>query len=441
MKTVFPRHTYGPGPRKGCWWDETCAAVPGASIAQDTDVDVAIVGAGFTGLSAALSLAESGAKVAVLDAKTVGWGASGRNGGFCCLGGGLAEDAELDRRFGRKERLIFRAAEKAAVEHTKTTLHQLGIDADTHSSGETVLAHRPRDAAAFTASLARIRENYGVDGVYLRQEELAQAGMAGPFYGALTVPIGFGLNPLKYLTGLHKACRSRGVQVFEHSPVEAIDARCKKYVLASGQSRISAHKVILATNGYTNDDLSSFVTNRVMPGQSTVLVTRPLTQEERLRQGWTTDQMCYDTRTLLHYFRLMPDQRFLFGMRGGLLGGIAAEARARMRLLRHFRSMFPYWRDVKVTNSWSGLVGLARSKVPFVGQCGEGSNIYAALCYHGNGVAMAGYAGKLISDLITGDKSPVYPIAMQQPMRPFPLGPFRRLLMPPLYAGLQLRDL
>ncbi|MFK7867946.1 MAG: NAD(P)/FAD-dependent oxidoreductase [Roseobacter sp.] len=441
MKTVFPEHTYGPGPRKGCFWDETCTPVPGASVAKDTDVDVAIVGAGFTGLSAALSLAESGAKVAVLESKTVGWGASGRNGGFCCLGGGLAGDAELDRRFGRKERLIFRAAEKATVEHTATMLHRLGIDADTHSSGETMLAHRPRDAATLTASLSRIRENYGVDGVYLRPEELTQAGMSGPFYGALTVPIGFGLNPLKYLTGLHKACLSMGVQVFENSPVEAIQTQGKGHVLVSGQSRTTASKVVLATNGYTNDDLSSFVTNRVMPAQSTVLVTRPLTQEERLRQGWTTDQMCYDSRTLLHYFRLMPDQRFLFGMRGGLLGGIAGEARARKRLLQHFRRMFPEWRHVEITNSWSGLVGLARSKVPFVGRCSEESNIYASLCYHGNGVAMAGYAGRLVSDLITGDKSRIYPKAMQHPMRPFPLGSLRRLLMPPLYAGLKLRDL
>jgi glycine/D-amino acid oxidase-like deaminating enzyme len=440
MKRIFPAHTYGTGPRSDCWWDETCEIAAFPEHHGEIGVDVAIVGAGFTGLSAALEICKAGLSVAVLEAEAVGWGASGRNGGFCCLGGGLVTDGALDRLVGRKERLLYRAAEAAAVDFVKDLLDTHDIDADTHSRGETVLAHRRRDMDTLKQQGARIRENYGVDAVLHCREDLVSAGLQGPFFGGMTIPVGFALNPRKLLAGLVKAAVSAGVQMFETTPVLHHGKRKNGHVLEMPNGKVTASNVILATNGYSPEDLDDGLRGTFMPGQSSVLVTRPLTRAELEAQGWTSDQMCYDTRNLLHYFRLMPDRRFLFGMRGELLGGAAAEIRSRRRLEGHFRRMFPAWNTVEVTHRWSGLVALSRKRLPFAGPTGDDRTLLAALCYHGNGVAMGTYCGKLVTELVLGREPRVYPAAIRLPLRRFPLGTARRLLMPPLYGLLMLKD-
>ena len=151
MRRIFPDYTYGPGPRDGCWWNETSDLPRFDTLRGEQRCDVVIVGAGFTGVSAALHLAQAGVSVMVLEAEQIGWGASGRNGGFCCLGGGIASDAMLDARFGRIGRLEWRKAERDAVDLVSGLIDSLGLEVDRHSEGETLLAHRARDADGFDA--------------------------------------------------------------------------------------------------------------------------------------------------------------------------------------------------------------------------------------------------------------------------------------------------
>ncbi len=120
----------------------------------------------------------------------------------------------------------------------------------------------------------------------------------------------------------------------------------------------------------------------------------------RADQGWFSDQMCFDSRDLLHYFRKMPDGRFLFGMRGGVFSSPRAEAATRARTRAHFDRMFPKWRHVETTHSWSGMVSLARNRIPFLGRIPQSGEIWGALCYHGNGVAMGSFSCKLLADLM-----------------------------------------
>lgn len=441
MRRIFDDFAYGEGPRAGCWWDETCDVPRGHTLAGDTSADVAIIGGGYTGISAALRLAEAGVSVVLLEAERLGWGASGRNGGFCCLGGGIATDAELDKKYGKDQRLSFRSAEVSAVAHVDGMIADLGIDVDRHSIGETELAHRPKDMTELRHGVTRIVENYGVEPVLIEKRDLADNGYGGgPFFGGRTIPIGFGLNPRKYLSGLVTAAQKAGAILYGASEVRRMSREGERHVLSCGAFRVRADHVIVATNGYSAEDMPDWLAGRYMPAQSTVLVTRPLTEAGLQAQGWTTEQMSFDTRQLLHYFRLMPDRRFLFGMRGALLTGSNAEDTARRKLRTDFEKMFPAWADVQSSNSWSGFVSLARNKLPYIGQIPGLPSVWTAMCYHGNGVAMGSFAGTRVAELVLGLDASDCPDILRNPLRRFPFGLSRRAVMAPLYAKLAIED-
>lgn len=441
MKRLFGEYAYSEGPRAGCWWDHTAPVTARPSLSDSRRTDVAVIGGGFTGLSAALHLARAGISVTVLEAERVGWGASGRNGGFCCLGGAKAGDAALDRRFGREGRIAYRRSEHDAIKLVEDIIADEKLDVDRHSDGETSLAHRQKDFADLEAAAHTVAENYGVDHQLHHAGELRAMGMAGPFHGGLTIGAGFALNPRKYLNGLAAAAEKAGAVICEDSAVSSLEAGVDGWRLGVNGHGLRADQVIVATNGYSSEDVPEWLGGRYLPTQSNVIVTRPLSGDELAAAGWTTSQMVYDTRHLLHYFRLMPDRRFLFGMRGGLYTGPTAEARAARTIRADFEHMFPAWRDVETTHGWSGMVCLARDLLPFVGAVPKTTGLWAGLCYHGNGVAMGSYSGALLAELVQGRKSGLgYPDALRTPLRRFELGRLRRLSLPLAYAAYAIAD-
>ncbi len=445
MQRIYEPPAYGPASRQECFWPATVGrpaarpALEGAARAE-----FAVIGAGYTGLSAALHLArDHGADVAVLEAEEPGWGASGRNGGFCCLGGAKASHARLLARHGEADTAEYHRAERAAIDLVAELLARHCIRADTHSAGETILAHRPGAMAGLRREAEAMGRIHGVKPVLVPREELAAHGMDGPhFHGALTVPIGFALNPLKYALGLARAAEEAGARVFARSPVTAISREPGGgFRLTCAKGTLRARRLLLATNGYSSDDLPPWMAARYLPAQSNVIVTRPLKRAELAAQGWTTAQMAYDTRHLLHYFRLMPDGRFLFGMRGGIRASPPALAAMRRRLKADFARLFPAWADVEVTHFWAGLICLRPELTPYAGPIGDWPDAWAAFAYHGNGVAMGTHCGALLADLATGRKGArPFPALMRKPPRRFPFGRWRRILLPAAYAWYGLQD-
>lgn len=435
MSQVFEARAYDAESLGDCFWardyprDDLVWPTPSGTHRTK----VAIVGAGYTGMSAALHLALAGIEVSVLDMHAPGWGASGRNGGFCCMGGAKASGRDIARRYGSQAAAQWDQVQRDAVQTVRDLLDAHDIAADTHSHGETQLAHSAK-------SYARLKRQAAATGAtFIDTVDLAAHGMnAQGLWGGVTDPCGFGLHPRKYILGLAEAAQKAGAQVYQNAAVQQIEPLAGGFKLHLPRGSVYADQVILATNGYSRDDVPAWMRSRFMPVQSNILVSRVLSETEQADQGWTTDQMVYDTRHLLHYFRLLPSGHMMFGMRGGIRATAQSDRDMHCMIRRDFEAMFPAWRHVETPWFWTGLVCMTARRVPFVGSFPEMPGVYAGFGWHGNGIAMGTHAGRMLARLILGQDE--VPAVMQRIPRRFPFPSHRRAILPPIYAGLALLD-
>ncbi|MBO6510251.1 MAG: FAD-binding oxidoreductase, partial [Roseibium sp.] len=397
--------------------------------------DVAIIGAGFAGLSAALKLAQDGVSTCVLEAEQVGFGASGRNGGFCCLGGTKLDERTLIRKFGLEEARKFVAYQLAGVNLVEERLNLWNADVDRHSTGEIFLAHRPRDVASLKDDAGFLKENFGIKTRLLSKDDLEKNGFGGPeFYGGMHFPYGFALNPMKYVHALADRVRQSGGKIFGKSQVSGVTRDGDRWRLETEHGFVRAKKVVLAGNGYAREDAPRWLQGRTLPVMSSIQVTRPLSEQELSAQNWTSDIMAADTRILLHYFRLLPDRRFLFGTRGGIFESPKSLANMRKRARADFERMFPAWAKIESEFSWHGNVCLARDLTPFVGEIPHMEGVYSVMGWHGSGIAMASISGEKVAGLITGKiRQQDLPAVVSSPLRRFPLAALRKLYLQGAY--------
>ncbi|MGE4610738.1 MAG: FAD-binding oxidoreductase [Paracoccaceae bacterium] len=440
MKRLYHDNAYKVAPDADNFWHSTTDTPVPAALVDDIRTDVAIIGAGYTGLNAALQLTEKfGLKTTVLDAAWAGWGASGRNGGFVGLGGAKLSDTKVLKRFGRTEAARFFKAQSGAIDLVAANLETYGIDAERCGNGEYSLAHRPSDFAAMPDEARLLKDIHGVDVPVLSAGELRERGLGSAFHGGLHIPLGFGLNPLKYVLGLAEAAERSGVEIFANSPVLSVNPEGGGFRLQTPKGSILAKKVLFATNGYSVDGMPPALSGWFLPILSNILVTRPLTMSEQQTQGWTSTELAADTRNLLHYVRLLPDGRFLFGMRGGTGLSPRDEAAMKRDIRASFENLFPAWAHIETPHFWSGLACLSRNLSAYIGPLEKGQ--YAALAYHGSGVAMASWAGRQVADIIAGEtEAQDMPAVLRQPLKPFPLPRFRRRYLKAAYAWYGLKD-
>jgi len=428
------------------WWAESLKtpAQDFPILEGDKRAEVAIIGAGYTGLNAALGLAtRHSMDTIVLEAGQPGWGASGRNGGFCSPGGAHMDYDKMVGKWGLETTRELCRVQEAAIRYVGDLGETLNIDFDRAGSGEYIVGSGARAHHDAREEAKWMNNTLGVAASALSQAELKERGLFSPlFTGALHMPRGFGLHPLKYSLGLARAAKEVGVRIFGDSAVTSWRHEGGEQILETAHGTVSARHVLLATNGYTPAGVGSPVAGRLMPVFSNILVTRVLSKEELQAQGWLKTDLAADDRELLHYFRLLPDGRFMFGGRGGIGGTPPEESMVRRRLEAEFRTLFPAWREVSFDYFWSGLVCLCRDKVFHVGAMPERNNAWYGLAFHGGGVSMGSWAGAALADMIAGAGSSEYkiPDPMRKPVPWIPMPSLRPAYLRGAYAWFGLKE-
>ena len=421
----------------GSWWEATVPPSPERpSLAGDVPADVAIIGAGYAGLACARALAARGIGAVALDAGPIGWGASGRNGGIVGIGSDKLCPAAIARRFGEDGARAYFTAYVENAARLRAVCAEAGVE--TQGEAEAYVAHAPRAFDGLRGGHGA--ERFGVESTLLSREAFAERGYSGPEqHGALLVRPGFALHPLQLAQALAGAADAAGARLFPRSEVLSWRREGTAHRLETAAGSVRAARVALCANGFTPDGLHPAFGGRAMPVLSMIGVTRPLTAEELAAHGWrTADPLC-SLRRMLYYFRMLPQGRLLFGMRGDLSGSAASAQRMAQALRAHLGRAFPAWRDVALDHFWRGPVCMSRALRPSLGALPDDPTVFHAFGWHGSGVNGATLGGRLVAGLIAGDNAPI-PTPMRGLPPPIPLPGLRRVWLAAWLAAYRARD-
>jgi glycine/D-amino acid oxidase-like deaminating enzyme len=378
--------------------------------------DVAVVGAGYTGLSAARTLARHGVAVTVVERHRVGWGASGRNGGFV-LPGFKPEVDQLLRRYGLERAKALFAASLEALELLERIIAEEAIDCAYSRCGTVVLAGRPAHLRDLERIQRLLSESFGHETTLLGPGELRDEIGSTAYHGGLLDRAAGGLHPARYCAGLARAARRAGATIVEQAEVLGVVRVAGRIMLLTSRGSLSAGQVLVATNGYT-DAAFPGIRRRVVPVGSYVIATAPL-EPSMARVILPKGRVMSDTWNLLHYFRLSPDGRLVFGGRASFTP-IGVERSARV-MTAAMRRVFPLLAKVPVEYAWRGNICVSRDRMPHAGRL-EG--LHYALGYAGHGVALATWLGARMGDALagrgavpslTGEHPPVIPLYRGEP--------------------------
>lgn len=402
------------------------------ALLGDQQVDVCIVGAGYTGLSSALHLAELGYSVIVLEAEKVGFGASGRNGGHVGIGQ-RKDQYYLEKQFGKELARGLWDMGLEAVDTVKQLIHKHEIHCDL-KQGILHLAHREKYCSELEEEVAHLRDHYQFD-----QMEYVDAGALPNFldsqayYGAQWDKASLHLHPLKYAQGLAKAATEAGVTLCEQSKVLSY-TQGNSVVVRTAEGSVTASEMVLACNGYI-EKLEPRINGYIMPINNFVLATEPLS-DELAAQVAPLDTSMSDSRFVINYWKLSGDNRLIFGGGENYRRGFPSDIKGFVR--KYMLQVYPQLANTKIDYGWGGTLAITLNRLPHFGRVED--NIWYMQGYSGHGVPTATFAGKLIAEAITG-KLERFDLIANLPTPKFPGGTLLR--WPGMVAGMlyyALRD-
>ena len=422
------------------YWADTLTEQPTTAkpLQQALDVDVAIIGAGYTGMTTALYLArEQGIKAIVLEANRVAFGASGRNAGFVLPSTGRLGAGAMADRWGQDIARRILAEYRQSVDAVKQLIADYQIDCQPQRAGYLKVAHNSHQFKLQQQLSRRLQAefDYGVE--LLSREQLASQVDSPLAHGALLFPDGFGVHPLKLALGYQQALIREGIPLYEGTPVSEWRESNGRHQLVTPGGTVTADKVVCAGNAYTPKQFHPLIDHRTMPVQSSIVVTQPYSDQELSRAGLHTEQVIMDTRALKYYFRRLPDNRILFGGRGAISGRNSEHPVFKERLLSALQQNFPQLPKPNADYAWSGWINVSLDDIPHIH---EEHGVYYATGYCGSGVAFSAQAGRRLAQRIAGQAIDTELPHYGTPLPKFPLPQFRRIGQWGYYQYGRLKD-
>jgi glycine/D-amino acid oxidase-like deaminating enzyme len=429
--------------REKSYWLGTAPYEPSPALAGDIAVDVAVVGGGFTGLSTALHLREAeDLDVAVLESEVVGFGASGRNGGFAMTLFGLTL-AVTKWRFGPdRAREAHRYMERA-VDYVGELVARHGIQCDYERTGFLRAATSPAYARRIQHEIEIVR-SLGLEGIeWLPPEKLAERVRSPLYLGGWWEPRCALVNPARLAWGLKRAAVARGARFYERTPIAALERAADGIRLTTPGGTVRAKKVVLATNAWSH--LFPGVRRKQVPAFTHVVLTEPISPERRAAIGWKGREGIEDARDLVHYYRLTSDDRLLMG------GGDVTLSYGRdmdrdlheptvRGLERHVARVFPALEGIRFTHRWGGPVSVPVDMAPAMGFFGDERVLYSLGCV-GHGVALTHLNGRALADLALGRKTDLTSVFfVNRKTIPWPPEPLRFVLSKAILGYMHAED-
>jgi glycine/D-amino acid oxidase-like deaminating enzyme len=377
-----------------CLWSEGSAADVELSSELPARTDVAITGGGYTGLAAALALSRRGVDATVFEQHTIGWGASGRNGGFV-LPGFKPEMDELARRIGADRAARMFQLSLDAIQNLAQLISDEQISCHFVRCGAVTLAAKAEHLQALEHSSQFLREQLGYETALLGPEELKDEIGSTRYHGGLCDLGGCSLQPAQYARGLAFAARRAGARLLENTEVKRIRRIQGGFEILTSRGVVRAREVLAATNGYTGRTFPA-LRRRIIPIGSYQIATAPL-DVQLARRLIPRNRVFSDTKHLLYYFRLSPDRRMVFGGRASFTP--TGTRRSAEILNAGMREVFPELTGVDIEYAWSGKVAYPIDHLPHTGRL---DGIHYAMGYCGHGVALATYLGGRMGEVLSG---------------------------------------
>ena len=384
-----------------CFWsvDSPTKSHPNKPLPKNTDV--VVIGGGFTGTSAALQLAKGGARVTLVEAESIGWGASSRNGGqaLSCLHHTLEQSIKIHGRELARE--MFQAAVQAA-NTVEQIVHDEKLDCDFVRCGNIEAASKPAHFEALKREQETLYEVAGFDVSILPKNAIRSELGTDSYFGLMVNPRSGSVQPAKFVQGMAFAAERAGADIHEGTRVLAIERVDSldgtHFIVKTDRGIISSKEVVLAANAWIGNIAPQF-RHRVLPVDSFVIATEPL-PKELAKRLIPNNRVAYDTRNVLAYYRLSPDGRMVWGGEGTIKG---ASPKMNINILRRgMIKVFPELADFKTDYFWSGTLGITFDENTHAGQI---DGMWYSMCYVGHGVTLATYLGKQLANAILGRES------------------------------------
>ena len=413
------------------WWEDApLAAQPATELPQQTDV--AIVGCGYTGLSAALTLLEKGRSVVLLDDQRAGEGASSRNGGMC---GDILKPtfSELSERYGKQTSVALYSETRDALNFLKHFVLTNAIACDFAQAGRLTGIASDHQARSIEAESALLKREVGIDYHMVSKGDLHNEIGSDLYVGARIHPHHAGLQPAKYVAELIRIVRERGAHIQDRTRLLSYVSAGRNFELVTSRGKLRTRDLIIATNGYTGA-ATSWLRRRIVPVTSYMIATKVIPLPT-MRELFPTGRLVIDTNRLLVYYRPSPDgTRILFGGRPAYTK-VNLETSAR-RLMEYLRQIFPVLRTSSVAHSWFGYIGYTFDHLPHVG---TKDGVHYAAGYCGSGVVLATWLGRKAAYRLLGDTEGKSAFAnLTHPTHPLYRG--RPWFLPLVQAWYQLQD-